>query len=121
MSVRGIRGATTVKSNQAEEILAATRQLLQAIQAANPSLNLADLAGAWFSLTEDLDAAYPAQAARELGWTAVPSLCTCEIPVPGSLPHCIRVLLQWNTDLLQSEIHHVYLREAVSLRPDLIG
>ncbi len=121
MSVRGIRGATTVLRNQAEEILAATSELLQAICAANPSLQVHELACAWFSLTDDLDAGYPAQAVRELGWTMVPSLCTREIPVPGGLPYCIRVLLQWNTDLPQAEVHHVYLRQAACLRPDLNG
>lgn len=121
MDVRGIRGATTVSANRAGEILAATRELLEAMLAANPSLQVADLSSAWFTLTEDLNAAYPAQAARDLGWTLVPTLCAREIPVPGSLPMCIRVLLQWNTDLPQAEIRHVYLRGAVSLRPDLSG
>lgn len=119
--MRGIRGATTVNQNQAAEILAATRELLEAILAANPSLQVGDLSAAWFTLTSDLDAAYPAQAARELGWVLVPSLCASEIPVPGSLPRCIRVLLQWNTSLSQTDIQHVYLRDATSLRPDLIG
>ncbi len=121
MSIRGIRGATTVNENHAEEILAATRELLEAILAANPSLRIPDLAAAWFTLTNDLDAAYPAQAARQLGWTLVPTLCSGEIGVPGSLPRCIRVLLMWNTDLSQEDIRHMYLKEAVSLRPDLIG
>ncbi len=121
MSVRGIRGAITVDDNQAGEILAATRELLEAILAANPSLRTSELAAAWFTLTQDLDAAYPAQAARELGWSLVPSLCSCEIDVAGSLPRCIRVLLLWNTGLPAQEIRHVYLRQAVSLRPDLIG
>lgn len=121
MQVRGVRGATTVRVNQADEIVSATRELLEAILAANPRLQAADLASVWFTLTQDLDAAYPAQAARELGWTWVPTLCAVEIPVPGSLPRCIRVLLQWNTDLSQAEIHHVYLKGAVSLRPDLNG
>ncbi len=121
MSVRGIRGATTAKQNQAQEILASTSELLGAILLANPSLRTSDLAAAWFTLTSDLDAVYPAQAARQLGWSMVPTLCSVEIGVPGGLPRCIRVLLQWNTDLAQEAIHHVYLREAVSLRPDLSG
>ncbi len=121
MTVRGIRGAITVKSNQAGDILAATRELLEAMLSANPSLKACDLSSAWFTLTNDLDAAYPAQAARDLGWALVPTLCACEIPVPGGLPRCIRVLLQWNTDLPQADIRHVYLRDAVSLRPDLNG
>jgi chorismate mutase len=121
MSLRGIRGATTVNENQASEILAATRELLKAILSANPGVKLSDLSTVWFTCTHDLDAAYPAQAARELGWTQVPLMCACEIPVPGSLPRCIRVLLQWNTDQPQDSIRHVYLRDAISLRPDLNG
>ena len=121
MSVRGVRGATTVSGNQADDILAATSELLEAIRAGNPSLQLVDLAGAWFTLTNDLDAVYPAQAARQLGWKLVPILCAAELPVPGSLPRCIRVLLLWNTDLPPEGVHHIYLRHAASLRPDLIG
>ncbi len=121
MSLRGIRGATTVNANQAGEILAATRELLEAILSANPGLQPSDASAAWFTLTRDLDAAYPAQAARELGWVQVPLMCASELPVPGSLPRCIRVLLLWNTDLPQAAIQHVYLRDAVSLRPDLNG
>ncbi len=78
-----------------------------------------DLASALFTVTEDLSAAYPAAAARELGWTDVPLICAREIPVPGGLPRCIRVLLHWNTDLPQSAIRHVYLGAAAALRPDL--
>lgn len=118
--MRAIRGAITVTENQAELILQATRELLQAILSANPTLSPADLAAAWFTLTDDLDAVYPAQAARQLGWQHVPLMCAREIPVPGSLPHCIRVMLFWNTDLDQQAIQHIYLREAASLRPDLV-
>jgi chorismate mutase len=119
MPVRGIRGATTATEDQSEAILSATRELLGAIQTANPTLDPADLASAIFTVTGDLAAAYPAKAARKLGWTAVPLMCAREIPVPGSLPRCIRVLLHWNTDLTQSAIRHVYLSEAAKLRPDL--
>jgi len=119
MNVRGIRGATSVIANHPDEILAATRELLEAIRAANPGLQPEDIASAWFTLTDDLDAAYPAQAARQMGWALVPLMCGREIAVPGSLPRCIRVLLHWNTGLPQAEIHHVYLRDAASLRPDL--
>jgi chorismate mutase len=70
-------------------------------------------------MTDDLTSAFPAEAARQLGWTQVPLMCSREIPVPGSLPRCIRVLLQWNTDLPQDDINHVYLGEAAILRPDL--
>ena len=118
MSVRGIRGATSVTDNQPEEILAATSELLEAILQANPNLQVADIASAWFTLTDDLDAVYPAKAARELGWTQVPLMCAREIAVYGSLPRCIRVMLHWNTDLPQEAVRHVYLREAASLRPE---
>lgn len=119
MPLRGIRGATVAEQDQAETILQATRELLDAILRANPTLKTADLASVFFSLTEDLAAAYPAQAARELGWDQVPLLCSREIPVPGSLPRCIRVLLHWNTDLPQHTIRHVYLGDAAELRPDV--
>jgi chorismate mutase len=119
MSVRGIRGATTVEQNDAAAILEATRELLQAMLEANASLKTEDLASAIFTLTPDLDAVFPARAARQMGWTDVPLMCAQEIPVPGGLPHCIRVLLHWNTDVPQADIQHVYLRQAVGLRPDL--
>lgn len=119
MAVRGIRGATVTEADRPEAILAATRELLQAILAANPTLCAQDLGSAFFTLTEDLSAAYPAQAARELGWDAVPLICSREIPVPHSLPRCIRVMLHWNTDLPQDAIRHVYLSAAAQLRPDL--
>ncbi len=119
MPVRGIRGATVVTANQEEAILSATRELLEAIQDANLSLRPEDIASALFTVTDDLNAAYPAKAARLLGWTETPLMCAREIPVPGSLPNCIRVLLHWNTELNQSEIIHIYLGEATKLRPDL--
>ena len=120
MTTRGIRGATTVIADQPELILAATQEMLDAILRANPSLQTADIASAFFTTTEDLVSAYPALAARQLGWEHVPMMCAREIPVPGSLTHCVRVLVEWNTDLAQNAIKHVYLREAVSLRPDLL-
>jgi chorismate mutase len=97
----------------------ATRDLLQAILEANPALKLQDLASAFFTVTTDLLSAYPAQAARQMGWQLVPLMCATEIPVPNSLRRCIRVLIHWNTDLPQEEIHHVYLGEARRLRLDL--
>lgn len=120
MPVRGIRGATTITADQPDLVLAATRELLKAICQANPSLRPADLASAWFTTTSDLVSVHPAKAARELNWVEVPLMCSQEIPVPGSLPLCIRVLLHWNTSLSQAEINHVYLHEAVRLRPDLM-
>jgi chorismate mutase len=118
MPCRGIRGATTVETNTAAAILAATRELLCQMAAAN-GLAAEDIASVLFTATHDLTAAFPAQAARELGWQHVPLLDAQEIPVPGSLPRCVRVLLHWNTERSQSEVRHVYLRGAALLRPDL--
>lgn len=124
MTVRGIRGATTIvessASNQAEAIRLATRELLLAILEANPSLRPAEIASAFFTVTQDLTSAYPAAAAREIGWEEVPLMCAQEIPVPGSLTGCIRVMVLWNTELTQKDIHHIYLHDAVQLRPDLV-
>ncbi len=119
MVVRGVRGATVVDEDQPEAVLSATRELLQALQQANPEMHLADLASALFTVTEDLSSVYPARAARQLGWNQVPLMCAREIPVPGELPRCIRVLLHWNTNLPQEAIRHVYLGAAACLRPDL--
>lgn len=119
MPIRGIRGAITVSADQEENILAATRELLTAILTENSDLQLEDVASAFFTVTEDLHSAFPALAARQLGWGMVPLLCSREIAVPGSLPLCIRVLIHWNTSLPQNSIRHVYLNEAVSLRPDI--
>jgi len=120
MPARGIRGAITVREDSPEAIREAPRDLLLAILEANPSLRPADIASVFFTVTEDIRSAYPALAARELGWGEVPLMCAREIPVPGSLPECIRVMIIWNTELSQKEIHHIYLREAVQLRPDLV-
>lgn len=119
MAVRGVRGATVVSQDQPEEILSATCELLEAILQLNPALQATELASAFFTVTDDLCSAYPAQAARQMGWDQVPLMCAREIPVPGGLPRCIRVLLHWNTDLTQAAIRHVYLGAAASLRPDL--
>lgn len=120
MSVRGVRGATTIPEDTAEAIIQATQELLLAIIEANPSLRPNDIASVLFTVTEDIRAAYPAQAARELGWIDVPLMDALEIPVAGSLSKCIRVLITWNTNLSQIDVRHVYLREAARLRPDLI-
>ncbi len=117
MYCRGIRGATTVKENTAEAILAATRELLELIVGAN-DLKVEDVASAIFTTTPDLTAAFPAKAAREMGWRDVALLDAQEIPVPGSLERCIRVLIHWNTERSAAEIWHVYLRGAQTLRPD---
>jgi chorismate mutase len=120
MAIRGIRGAAVADEDNPQEVLRVTRELLEGILAANLTLQADDLASALFTVTDDLCSAYPARAAREMGWTHVPLMCALEIPVPGSLPRCIRVLLHWNTELPQNQIQHVYLGAAASLRPDLI-
>lgn len=115
-AVRGIRGATTVTSNDREKILAGTRELLEQMVRLN-AVDPADVASAWFTVTPDLDAEFPAFAAREIGWTEVPLICGREIPVSGALAKCVRVLIHWNTDRAQSEIRHVFLHGARALRP----
>jgi len=118
MTCRGIRGAVCAEANQADAILSATRALLKRIVAAN-DLSTDQVTSAIFTATADLNTAYPARAARELGWTQVPLLCMQELDIPGSLPRCIRVLIHWNTDREPGEIRHVYLGAARALRPDL--
>lgn len=121
MSIRGIRGATTVSADEPDLILQATRELLEAILEENRGMRPDDVASALFTVTDDLASTFPAQAARQMGWGLVPMLCAREIPVPDSLPRVIRVLVHWNTEIPQSEITHVYLRDAVKLRPDLVA
>ena len=121
MSIRGIRGATTVAADQPDLILEATRELLEAILEANIDMRPDYVGSAFFTVTEDLTSTFPAQAARQMGWSMVPMMCAREIPIPGSLPKAIRVLVHWNTETPQSEIKHVYLRDAVKLRPDLVA
>ncbi|TAM75848.1 chorismate mutase [bacterium] len=118
MIARGIRGAVTVEHDDPVEILAATTRLLQAITRENQLLP-EDVCSAIFTVTPDLRSTFPAEAARKLGWEKVPLLCSTEIPVAGSLPRCIRVLLHWNTERAQHAIRHVYLDGAVALRPDI--
>ncbi|MGB9613380.1 MAG: chorismate mutase [Candidatus Margulisiibacteriota bacterium] len=115
MALRGIRGATAVGNNSKEEIISATKELLGEIVAAN-QLEIEEIASVIFSVTKDLNAEFPAVAARELGWNDTPLLCTYEIDVPGSLPRCIRVLLHVNTEKKQKEMKHIYLAEAQNLR-----
>lgn len=118
MACRGVRGATTVELNDREEILTAARQLL-ALMIRRNGIEKQDVASAIFTTTPDLDAEFPALAARQLGWFEVPLLCGHEIQVPGALPRCIRVMVHWNTDRSQHEIQHIYIRDAMILRPDL--
>lgn len=113
---RGIRGATTVESNDREQIISATEELLHLLIEKN-DLQSEDVASAFFTVTNDLDAAFPALAARNLGWTEVALMCTREIPVPDSLGKCIRILLHINTTRKASEVQHVYIRGAITLRP----
>ena len=118
MACRGVRGAVTVEVDSASAIVQATRQLLECIVEAN-DIQVADIASAFFTATPDLTSAFPAKAARDLGWQHVALLDAQEIPVPGSVPQCVRVLLHWNTDRSQAAIQHIYLGGAASLRPDL--
>ena len=120
MGYRGIRGAITVDSNTRDAILAATQTLLRSMIEAN-DVWTSELASVIFTATPDLDAVYPAVAARAMGWTDVPLLCMQEMAVAGSLERCIRVLMHWNTDREGSDIRHVYLEGARVLRPDLEG
>jgi chorismate mutase len=118
MALRGIRGATTVDADEPQQILAATRELLEAICRENGIEDFGEMASVIFTTTADLTSTFPAEAARELGMTDVPLLCAREIPVPGSAARCIRVLLHLNTERPQNTMHHVYLRDAKALRPD---
>jgi chorismate mutase len=115
---RGVRGATTVEANTREAILKGTRQLLALIIRRN-EIDPLDVASAVFTVTKDLNAEFPALAARQMGWLDVPLLCGYEVEVPGSLNLCVRIMLHWNTTKSQKEIQHVYIHDAVSLRPDL--
>ena len=117
MPVRGIRGATVAAADTVEAIRGATQELLLALRAAN-DLQVDDVASVIFTTTPDLTAEAPARAARELGWDESALMCLAEMPVPGSLARCIRVLMHWNTDRRPEEINHVYLHAASSLRPD---
>ncbi|MHB0875086.1 MAG: chorismate mutase [Anaerolineae bacterium] len=116
--IRGVRGATTSEENTEAQILACTRELLDRMVTLN-GIEPPDIGSVVFTVTPDLTATFPAKAARDLGWVHVPLMCAQEIPVPGSLQRCVRVMLLWNTDRSQDEVAHVYLRGAVSLRPDL--
>ncbi|HET9727205.1 MAG TPA: chorismate mutase [Gemmatimonadales bacterium] len=115
--LQGIRGATTVSRNDATEILDATDELLRTLIAAN-DLQPDDIVSGLFTVTRDLDAAFPARAAEDFGWNIVALLHATEIPVPGSLPKCIRLLVHAYTSRTRAEIKHCYLRGATVLRPD---
>lgn len=117
--IRGIRGATTVENNEAGEIVSRSVDLLQEMVKEN-NIKPNDVASVFFTVTEDINDTFPAKSLRELdGWTYVPVMCMTEIPVPGSLPLCIRVMVSVNTDKGQKEVKHIYHYEARQLRPDL--
>jgi chorismate mutase len=118
MPCRGVRGATTAEANTGEAILEATRQML-AILIRQNGIEPDEVASAIFTTTPDLDAEFPALAARQLGWLNVALMCAHELDVPGSLRRCIRVLIHWNTDTPTDEIVHVYIKDAAGLRPDM--
>ena len=119
MGARAIRGAITVENNDAAEIINETRTLLEKIINLNELCN-EDVISIVFTVTRDLDAAFPAVAARQIGLTDIALMCMNEISVPGSLEKCIRVMIHFNTDKSNSEIKHVYLNRARILRPDLV-
>jgi chorismate mutase len=117
IACRGVRGATTIEVDDREVVLRATRELLALLIHLN-GIHKEDVASAIFTTTPDVSSAFPATAARQLGWLDVPLMCAHEIDVEGSVSMCIRVLVHWNTDRPQSAIQHVYLKEAQRLRPD---
>lgn len=119
MAVRAIRGAITVSENTKELIWEGTKELLVEIIERN-SLEYTDIISVIFTVTQDLNAAFPAVAARQIGWNDIPLMCTNEINVPGSLERCIRVLIHINTEKTNTDINHVYLKGAQVLRPDLV-
>ena len=116
--VLALRGATTVDRDDPARIRDATRELLEIIIERN-ALTPDDIISAIFTVTDDLRSEFPARAARDLGWADVPLLCALEIPVPGALPRCIRVLLHAESPHARDAVRHVYLRDARVLRPDL--
>ena len=119
--VRGIRGATTVERDDAELVLEATGELLEEMLRANEIDDFEPIAAIFFTTTPDISSTFPAEAARRLGMSMVPLLCNQEIPVPNRVPRAIRVMMQLNTRKSQAEMRHIYLREAKSLRPDLVS
>jgi chorismate mutase len=117
-ALRGIRGAVIVRNNTEDEIVRSTTSLLSSMVAAN-KIKMGDVASVIFTVTKDLTAQFPAVAARKMGWTSTPLLCTEEMKVPGAIKKCVRVLIHVNTAIPQEKIKHVYLGEAKKLRPDL--
>lgn len=118
MGVRAVRGAIQVDRDEPADVLAATRELLTSVMAGN-GLAAADLISIFFTLTPDLTSCFPAMAARDMGLTDVPLLCATEVDVPDALPRVVRLLAHVESDRPRSAVHHVYLRGATRLRPDL--
>jgi chorismate mutase len=117
MPCRGVRGATTADANTPEAILEATRHLLALMVHAN-GIQPEDVASVIFTTTPDLNAEFPALAARQLGWTDLALLCSHEMAVPGALQRCVRILIHWNTEKPARELAHIYIKGAANLRPD---
>lgn len=119
MTVRGLRGATTVARDSEQAVLDATAALVQAMAKEN-DVNPEDIVSVLISTTTDIMSAFPAKAVRTIdGWKYVPVMCTHEMDVPGSMPLCIRILMHVNTSIAQNRVQHIYQNEAVKLRPDL--
>lgn len=118
MLLRGVRGATTVDEDSEENVMLATQELLEQMVLQN-GIQCEDIASVFFTATPDITSAFPARAARNMGWTNVPLICFQEMDVKGALPRVIRILIQFNTELSQAQIRHQYLRNAVVLRADL--
>lgn len=119
--IRGVRGAITIESNTPELIYSETEKLVKAMVKAN-NIEPEDIASVIVTTTPDINTAFPAKAVRSIeGWKYVPTMCTHEMDVPGALPLCIRVLMHVNTNIPQKDIHHIYLNDAVKLRPDLVN
>ncbi|MGG0655592.1 chorismate mutase [Rummeliibacillus pycnus] len=118
--IRGVRGAVTIKRDEATQVLQETTKLMQEIIAAN-HIDPENVASVVISTTPDIVSAFPAKAVRTLpNWSYVPVMCMHEMNVPGALPLCIRILVHLNTEITQKDIQHIYLNEAVKLRPDLV-
>lgn len=118
--IRGIRGATTVLHNEEKEMLKNAKELAQEIVLKN-NVKPENISHVFLSVTNDLNATFPAKSLRELpGWSYVPVMCMSEIDVPGGLKKCIRIMMVVNTKNEQEDIKHIFLNEAVKLRPDLV-
>lgn len=119
MTVRGVRGATTVASDQTDIVLGATKSLVIEMAKGN-GIVPEDIVSVIVSTTRDIESAFPAKAVRTIeGWKYVPVMCTHEMDVPGAMPLCIRILMHVNSEKAQKDINHIYQNEAVKLRPDL--